>query len=298
MEKECKTGIILKGVGGFYTVLSDGMSFICKARGLFRKQNQTPIVGDNVSFSLNADGETGYLLSIEARKNELIRPMVANIDKLFIVVSASKPAVDLLLVDKLLLCCEKLRIEPVLIINKCDDADAAAIDGIKKEYSLTGYRIYTVSAVTGDGIEALRSELEGSVVCFAGQSAVGKSSLLNALIPGMKLEVGELSRKTERGRHTTRHAELIPIGNGGAVLDTPGFSLLENIECEPEEIKNLYPELRRHVFECRFSGCLHVSEPGCAVKEEIVGRDFDSERYNRYVRLVKEAMENRKHKYE
>lgn len=298
MEKECKTGIILKGVGGFYTVLSNGMSFVCKARGLFRKQNQTPIVGDNVSFSLNADGETGYLLSIEARKNELIRPMVANIDKLFIVVSASKPAVDLLLVDKLLLCCEKLRIEPVLIINKCDDADAAAIDGIRKEYSLTGYRIYTVSAVTGDGIEALRSELEGSVVCFAGQSAVGKSSLLNALIPGMKLEVGELSRKTERGRHTTRHAELIPIGNGGAVLDTPGFSLLENIECEPEEIKNLYPELRRHVFECRFSGCLHISEPGCAVKEEIVGRDFDSERYNRYVRLVKEAMENRKHKYE
>ena len=298
MEKECKTGIILKGVGGFYTVLSDGMSFVCKARGLFRKQNQTPIVGDNVSFSLNADGETGYLLSIEARKNELIRPMVANIDKLFIVVSASKPAVDLLLVDKLLLCCEKLRIEPVLIINKCDDADAASIDGIRKEYSLTGYRIYTVSAVTGDGIEALRSELQGSVVCFAGQSAVGKSSLLNALIPGMKLEVGELSRKTERGRHTTRHAELIPIGNGGAVLDTPGFSLLENIECEPEEIKNLYPELRRHVFECRFSGCLHISEPGCAVKEEIVGRDFDSERYNRYVRLVKEAMENRKHKYE
>ena len=298
MEKECKTGIILKGVGGFYTVLSDGTSFVCKARGLFRKQNQTPIVGDNVSFSLNADGETGYLLSIEARKNELIRPMVANIDKLFIVVSASKPAVDLLLVDKLLLCCEKLRIEPVLIINKCDDADAASIDGIRKEYSLTGYRIYTVSAVTGDGIEALRSELEGSVVCFAGQSAVGKSSLLNALIPGMKLEVGELSRKTERGRHTTRHAELIPIGNGGAVLDTPGFSLLENIECEPEEIKNLYPELRRHVFECRFSGCLHISEPGCAVKEEIVGRDFDSERYNRYVRLVKEAMENRKHKYE
>lgn len=298
MEKECKTGIILKGVGGFYTVLSNGMSFVCKARGLFRKQNQTPIVGDNVSFSLNADGETGYLLSIEARKNELIRPMVANIDKLFIVVSASKPAVDLLLVDKLLLCCEKLRIEPVLIINKCDDADAASIDGIRKEYSLTGYRIYTVSAVTGDGIEALRSELQGSVVCFAGQSAVGKSSLLNALIPGMKLEVGELSRKTERGRHTTRHAELIPIGNGGAVLDTPGFSLLENIECEPEEIKNLYPELRRHVFECRFSGCLHISEPGCAVKEEIVGRDFDSERYNRYVRLVKEAMENRKHKYE
>ena len=298
MEKECKTGIILKGVGGFYTVLSYGMSFVCKARGLFRKQNQTPIVGDNVSFSLNADGETGYLLSIEARKNELIRPMVANIDKLFIVVSASKPAVDLLLVDKLLLCCEKLRIEPVLIINKCDDADAASIDGIRKEYSLTGYRIYTVSAVTGDGIEALRSELQGSVVCFAGQSAVGKSSLLNALIPGMKLEVGELSRKTERGRHTTRHAELIPIGNGGAVLDTPGFSLLENIECEPEEIKNLYPELRRHVFECRFSGCLHISEPGCAVKEEIVGRDFDSERYNRYVRLVKEAMENRKHKYE
>lgn len=298
METKCKTGVILKGVGGFYTVMSDEGCFVCKARGLFRKQKQTPIVGDNVSFSLNADGKTGYILNIEARKNELVRPMVANIDKLFIVVSASKPAADLLLVDKLLLCCEKFRIEPVIIINKCDDADAASIDGILREYSLTGYGIYAVSAATGYGIEALGNELECSVVCFAGQSAVGKSSLLNALIPGMKLEVGELSRKTERGRHTTRHAELIPIGSGGAVLDTPGFSLLENVECKPEEIKNLYPELRRHVFECRFSGCLHISEPGCAVKEEIVGRDFSRERYNRYVRLVKEAEENKKHKYE
>lgn len=292
-------GIILKGVGGFYTVLADGVSYVCKARGLFRKQHLVPIVGDRVDFSLNADGKTGYLLSINERKNALPRPAVANIDKLFIVIAASKPEPDLLLVDKLLLCCEKYAIEPIIVINKCDTAQEEIISAIAEEYRLTGYKLYRTSAVTDLGIDALRNEIYNSVVCFAGQSAVGKSSLLNALLPGMELAVGELSRKTERGRHTTRHAELIPIiDNGGAVLDTPGFSLLDSVDCEPEEIKNLYPELRRHAFECRFSSCLHISEPGCVVKTELLGNGINPERYNRYVRLVLDAAENKKHRYE
>lgn len=298
MDKPKYIGTILKGIGGFYTVISENGTFVCKARGLFRKQHKTPIVGDRVEFSLNQDGESGYLLDIIERRNELVRPSVANIEKLFIVVAASKPAPDLLLVDKLLICCEKLGIKPIIIINKCDDADAASVEAIAKEYELTEYTIYRVSAETHEGIDALRHEIENSIVCFAGQSAVGKSSLLNALIPDISLEVGELSRKTERGRHTTRHAELIPIDGGGAVLDTPGFSLLEIADCEPEEIKNLYPELRRHSFECRFSGCLHITEPGCCVKNEILDRDFNKERYNRYVRLVNEAIEIRRHKYD
>ncbi len=298
MDKEIKNGIILKGVGGFYTVLSEGMDYVCKARGLFRKQHIIPTVGDRVEFSLNADGKTGYLLNLCERRNELVRPAVANIDKLFIVIAASKPVADLLLVDKLLICCERLSIEPVIIINKCDMASVDEINAILDEYRLTDYKLYCVSAASGTGIAELRGELDSSIVCFAGQSAVGKSSLLNALIPGMQLEVGALSRKTERGRHTTRHAELIPVVSGGAVLDTPGFSLLDGIDCEPEVIKNFYPELRRHAFECRFSGCLHITEPGCVVKTELLGKEFNEERYKRYVRLVNDAIENKKHKYE
>lgn len=290
-------GIILKGVGGFYTVLADGVSYVCKARGLFRKQHLVPMVGDRVDFSLNADGKTGYLLSINERKNALPRPAVANIDKLFIVIAASKPEPDLLLVDKLLLCCEKYAIEPIIVINKCDTAQTETISGIAEEYRPTGYKLYRASAATNFGIDALRNEIYNSVVCFAGQSAVGKSSLLNALLPGMEVAVGELSRKTERGRHTTRHAELIPI-NGGAVLDTPGFSLLDSVDCEPEEIKNFYPELRQHAFECRFSSCLHISEPGCVVKTKLLNNGINPERYSRYVRLVLDAAENKKHRYE
>ncbi len=298
MENQNLTGVIVKGVGGFYTVLSGKRSYVCKARGLFRKQSKTPIVGDRVEFALNANDSNGYLLKILERKNELVRPAVANIDMLLIVVSATKPAADLLLVDKLLLCCEKLCITPCIVINKCDEASDVEINSIYNEYKLTGYPIHCVSAKSGLGLDTLRSEVCGAVVCFAGQSAVGKSSLLNALFPGLELQVGELSRKTERGRHTTRHAELIPTSGGGAVLDTPGFSLIESINCEPEEIKNLYPELRRHEFECRFSGCLHVTEPGCVVKHDILGKDFNNNRYLRYVRLVNEAIELRRHKYD
>ncbi|MCH5278711.1 MAG: ribosome small subunit-dependent GTPase A [Christensenellaceae bacterium] len=290
-------GIIIKGIGGFYSVLTDdGNTYVCKARGLFRKQQKTPVIGDWVEF--DHDEESGYLIAILPRRNELVRPAVANIDKLFIVISASRPSADLLLVDKLIICCEKLHIMPIIVINKCDDAPNHESEAIVDEYRLTDYPIYKVSAATGDGLDALKNELRGSIVCLAGQSAVGKSSLLNAIIPGIKLAVGDLSRKTERGRHTTRHAELIPLNGSGAVLDTPGFSLLDSIEVEPEEIKNYYPELRRHKGECRFNGCLHVTEPGCAVKQELLGNGFNKERYSRYVRLVNEAVEIRRHRYD
>ena len=297
LTEETRTGIIIKGIGGFYTVMTaDGENFVCKARGLFRKLGKTPIVGDRVGFSLK--NGTGYLLEIYERKNELIRPSAANIDKLLIVVSAGKPEADLLLADKLLICCEQMNIEPVIIINKCDDDPENHAEQIASEYRPAGYKIYKVSAALGTGMDDIRKELTGCVSCLAGQSAVGKSSIINAVLPGMELKVGSVSRKTEKGRHTTRQVELIPLPQGGALLDTPGFSLLDNITAEPEEIKNYYPELRRHKGECRFTTCTHTAEPGCSVKTELVGREFNENRYLRYVRLVKEAEEKRRHKYD
>ena len=314
-----KNGLIIKGVGGFYFVLAeDGEVSVCKARGLFRKQKLTPVVGDRVEFAQNAekteaasqDGHLtadGYLMKLLPRKNELIRPAVANIDKLLIVVAASRPLPDLLLVDKLLILCEKYGIEPVIAINKCDEAEPGAVENLLAEYTPTGYGIHVVSAETGEGLGALADKLGGAVICLAGQSAVGKSSLLNALLPGAELAVGGLSRKTERGRHTTRHTELIPLPGGGAVLDTPGFSFLDSMELPPEEIRSLYPELRGAEENCRFSGCLHLSEPGCFVKKELIFNEkkapadtqgIHKARYERYVRLVSEAEEHRRHRYD
>lgn len=310
MSESIKKGIIIKGVGGFYTVLSeDGGTCVCKARGLFRKQAITPAVGDRTEYAeqQTPDGKakTGYLMSILPRKNELIRPACANIDRLFIVIAASKPLPDLLLADKLLILAEKHGIEPILIINKCDEAEETAVDSIARQYAPAGYRIHRVSAATGEGLDEVRPYLASGVICLAGQSAVGKSSLLNALLPGAGLKVGSLSEKTERGRHTTRHTELIPLPSGGAVLDTPGFSLLDALELEPEEIRLLYPELRGEEENCRFSGCLHVTEPGCRVKKELIidkntgkTKGIHRERYERYVRLVNEAAEHRRHKYD
>ncbi len=314
MEKEYKTGRIIKGIGGFYTVLlSDGTSCVCKARGLFRKQGVTPLIGDMAEIELNsaqskmdgraADGAaaSGCLSRILPRKNELVRPAVSNIDRLFAVIAASRPQPDLLLIDKLLLLCEKYGIEPIIVINKCDEAEGADIEALRAEYEKTEYPILAVSAETGEGLAELRQRLAGAVICLAGQSAVGKSSLLNALIPGIKLAVGGLSEKTERGRHTTRHTELIPLDEtGGAVLDTPGFSFLETLELDEAEIRLLYPELRGMEEGCRFNGCLHVSEPGCCVKKAMAGKHppIHKNRYERYIRLVNEAIERRKHKYD
>ncbi|MBR4434565.1 MAG: ribosome small subunit-dependent GTPase A [Clostridia bacterium] len=313
MIQETKKGRIIKGVGGFYTVrFEDGTDCVCKARGLFRKKDITPLVGDIVEIEINPRGsrmdgraaegasQTGYISAIMPRKNELIRPAVANIDRLFAVISATRPRPDLLLIDKLMLAAEKYGVEPVLVINKCDGASAGEIAQLKAEYEKTGYRMFAVSAETHEGLDELKKLFLDAVVCFAGQSAVGKSSLLNALIPDIDLAVGGLSEKTERGRHTTRHTQLIPLDGCGAVLDTPGFSFFEAPEIDESEIRFLYPELRGLAENCRFTACLHISEPDCAVKAAMSGDapPMHKNRYERYVRLVNEAKERRRHKYD
>lgn len=287
-----KQGIILKGIGSFYTVLAqDGKEYILKARGKFRNKRIKPLIGDNVIFS---DDTIDDILE---RKNSFIRPAAANITKLMLVLSASVPKADLLLTDKLLLQCEKNNVEPVLILNKWDTCDTDYAENIIKQYEFAGYAIIKASAYNGTGIENIISHIKDNICCFAGQSAVGKSSLLNKIAPQLELETGGLSQKTDRGKHTTRHVELFSV-HGGMVMDTPGFSLLDMADMEPKALAALYPEMRKAAGECRFGECLHVSEPDCRVKELLHNSLISIERYERYKLLLEELKEMRRHKYD
>lgn len=287
-------GLLLKGIGSFYEVLTDaGDTVTCKARGAFRREGLIPTVGDRVGIERQRSG-FAQLCEILPRRNLSIRPAVANIDQLLIVVSASAPAPDWMLVDRLIVAAMRMQVVPVPVLNKIDTADDAVKESFLREYR--AFDTLTVSAVTQEGLDALRERLTGKVSCFAGQSAVGKSSLLNALFPALHLETGRLSEKTERGRHTTRHAELWPYA-GGAVLDTPGFSLFETACLEQDELDACYPEFR-HAAPCRFSGCMHISEPDCGVKPLLLTGELSRERYERYTEIAKEYQYRRKHRYD
>ena len=287
-------GILLKGIGSFYEVLTDAKeSVTCKARGLFRKEHMVPTVGDRVEFMRQPQGYA-LITQILPRKNLLIRPPVANIDRIFLVVSASVPEPDWMLLDEMILEAERLHIEPIPVMNKVD-TDEEPIRQFLTEYS--AFHPICVSAHSGDGLEQLRQLMEGCVSCFAGQSAVGKSSLLNALFSDLHLTVGELSAKTERGKHTTRHAELLPYANG-AVLDTPGFSLWEASPMEQEELNRLYPEFSDAPFPCRYPDCMHDTEPDCGVKELLATGELTMGRYERYLRIAHEHQQRRKHRYD
>ena len=289
------SGRIIKGIGSFYTVMTDEGEFVCKARGKFRKIGTSPVPGDMVTFEVVEDGK-GYLSEILPRKNILVRPAVSNVDKLMIVMAASLPKPDLSLTDKLLVQCEIAGIIPVIILNKCDEQDGEIMDAVLSQYGPCGYTVLSLSAETGEGMEALKAEIKDNICCFAGQSAVGKSSLMNALAPELCLAVGRLSEKTDRGRHTTRHAELWQVC-GGAMLDTPGFSLLDTAELEPADLCKYYPEMREHLGECRFPECVHITEPDCGVKT-LVGSRIHPERYSRYCKFVEELKEKRRHRYD
>ena len=255
-------GRIIRGVGGFYDVLLPNAETVrCKARGRFRNDGITPMVGDLVELSRPATGFAS-MDEILPRANALLRPPVANIDLLVIVLSACVPKPDFLLADKLLVQAMTLKIEPLLVLNKIDAAKQEIADEFLSDYKAFGTLL--VSSRTGEGLDALKNALTGHVSCFAGQSAVGKSSLLNALCPQLSLEIGELAKRTDRGKHTTRQAELWPFPSG-AVLDTPGFSLFEMSELSQEALNACYPEFAWVAGECRFTGCRHNSEPDCAV---------------------------------
>ena len=286
-------GSIIKGVGGFYYVSTDQGVITSKARGAFRKEGITPVVGDRVTLTLHASGYA-QIDAILPRRNLLIRPAVANVDRLLIVISAHLPEPDWLLCDKLIVQAKLNHIEPVLVLNKADEADPSVREAFERDYGL--FPRVVVSARTGKGLHALQDAIRGKICCFAGQSAVGKSSLMNALLPELDLPVGELTRKTDRGRHTTRHAQLWPCF-GGALLDTPGFSLYEPDSFDEQLLLGCYPEFAL-ADPCRFPGCMHRSEPGCGVKALLTDGRLSPARYERYVQIANDFTFRRKHQYD
>jgi len=288
-------GRIVRGVGGFYTVRgAAGAEFTLRARGRFRKDGVTPLVGDRVLFT-PWDGEAhGFLDKILPRRSELARPQAANVTLLVIVI-APEPAPDLLLVDRLLVHAARSGFSSVLCVNKCD-MDGSLFGIIRAQYAGSGVPVLSASALTGDGLSTVRERMLGELCCMAGQSAVGKSTLLNALC-GLSLKTGEVSERNRRGKHTTRHAELLESG-GLSVLDTPGFSLLQLADgIEPETLRDWYPEYRALDGDCRFMPCLHDREPGCAVLDAVADGLLDARRHERYQTLLQEVREAWKGRY-
>ena len=290
------TGSIMQGIGSFYTVLcdEDAQRYTLRAQKKLRRQGLTPMVGDRVRFTPGQGEEDGWLEEILPRRSQLVRPSVANVDTLMLVM-ASVPQPDMLLCDKLIVRAGRGNMTPALCVNKIDLGDSLARE-IEREYRGTALQVFGVSARTGEGIETLREAMRGKVTCLAGQSAVGKSSLLNALF-GLSLETGGLSRKTDRGRHTTRRAEMLEV-DGMMVLDTPGFSLLEiEGDLEPQAFAELYPEYNARAEGCRFQPCLHDREPGCAVHAAVDAGELGRARWERYRELLGEVRENWKGRY-
>lgn len=287
-------GRIMIGLCGYYDVLlDDGRLVQTVARGKFRKAKMKPLAGDLVVVEQNEErqGTFGCIDEILPRKNAFIRPPVANIDRVIVVLSASVPQADLMLVDRLLVQAVRANVSPVICVSKCDEADEDFLRTIEDDYRVFD-RFFT-SSETGRGVEEFRACLESGVCAVAGQSGVGKSSLLNAACPDFSLEVGNLSRKVERGKHTTRASMLLPLAGGGFVVDTPGFSLMETELMDPSELKAAYPEFNGMDDFCRFGAdCLHAGEPGCAAAQALAPG-----RAQRYRALLDEARERWKRRY-
>lgn len=287
-------GKIIKALSGFYYCLSNDQVIQCRGRGVFRKNKVTPLVGDEVVFE--AENETdGYILEVKDRKNELIRPPIANVDQAFLVFSAVEPDFSTALLDRFLVLVEFNQIQPIIIISKLDLTSSNERDSIEKyasDYRKAGYRVILTSSETDDGVEEVLSCINGNISVFAGQSGVGKSSLLNALKPELELKTNDISTHLGRGKHTTRHVELIHIGNG-LVADTPGFSSLEFTDVELEDLNYCFPEIEEKSKECKFRGCLHVSEPKCMVKAAMEIGEIPSYRYKHYIEFLQEIKERK-----
>lgn len=289
-------GVIVKGVGGLYYARGeDGGTHVLRARGIFRRRHITPMVGDRVRFTPGQGEEHGWVEEILPRESQLVRPPVANV-RYLVIVLAPAPAPDYLLIDTLIAMALRQGIRPALVVNKCD-LDGGTYEAVRSDYAGLGAPLLAVSALSGQEMDGLRSLLASGVCCLAGQSGVGKSTLLCAAT-GLRLQTGEISQKIHRGRHTTRHAELLFSGEY-RVLDTPGFSLLELWEgLEPIRLKEYYPEFAPYEGQCRFSPCYHLSEPGCAVLKAARSGEISQARLERYHLLLKKAQEAWRNRYD
>lgn len=281
MEEKYIDGIIIKGIGGFYYVKTEAGIIECHARGKFRKNSLSPIVGDKVTVLVNSE-TTGSIFSIHERKNFLVRPGVANVDSIILVSATRSPLPDFFLTDKLLVIAESKGIKGYICLNKTDLAENDDILKFKSTYEKAGYSVICLCAKTGEGFEELKDIIYGKTVAFAGLSGVGKSSIISRLTE-IELETGSVSR-IERGKHTTRHVELMSACEG-YVFDTPGFSRLEADELRAENLWQYFPEIQKHQFSCKFRTCNHVGEPGCNVLSAVEANEIAQSRYDSYLSL-------------
>ena len=290
-------GKIIKGIAGFYYVQTENAGlYECKAKGIFRKEKVKPLVGDNVSISVIDEVEKkGNIDEILQRHNSLIRPAVANIDQVLVIFAASRPAPNLNLLDRFLVSMEKQGVSSVICFNKQDTVSEEEREHLKQIYENSGYPVFFTSALQKEGIEAVREMLQGKTTAVAGPSGVGKSSLVNLIVPEAQMQTGEISSKIDRGKHTTRHSEILPIGKGTFICDTPGFSSLAVWDMEKEELKSYFQEFAPYEGECRFLGCTHTHEPDCAVKHALEQKKISRERYSNYLEMYGELKEKRKY---
>ena len=283
-------GKIIKGIGGFYYVDTENGLYECRARGIFRKNKITPLVGDRVGISVvDEENKKGVVEEIEERDTELVRPPIANVDKALIVFAIKNPSPNLSLLDRFIVLAEKENLEIVIVFTKVDlDTDGELLQELKSIYEISGYKVIPVSNKLKLNIDKIKEELKENTVVFAGPSGVGKSSLLNEVDKNFELKTGEVSDKIKRGKHTTRHAELLKLECGGMVADTPGFSSLTLDDIDESELKEYFIEFDNH-DECRFGfRCIHENEPNCSVKEAVENGSISKKRYDSYIQLLNE----------
>lgn len=291
MTKQNVRGRIIKSLGGFYYVADNeqkGNIIECRARGAFRQQNVKPCVGDWAQVELTPQGK-GYVVEIEERKNSLVRPPLANLDQLVLVVSIADPAPNAFVLDKLIAIAEYQEIEPIIVITKCDLADPEEFAQI---YRKAGFTVLETKSLQHEGIESVMEILKDKTSAFCGNSGAGKSTLLNAIDPRLSLDTGDISQKLGRGRHTTRHVELYELPSGGFVADTPGFSAVDLEKFQiilKDELAGCFREMRQYEGKCRFRGCSHTKEAGCAVLEAVKNGEISQSRHQSYLNLYELA---------
>lgn len=292
-------GKIVKGIAGFYYVHVNGKGvYECKAKGIFRKDNIKPLVGDDVEIEITdaADYE-GNITKILPRRNSLIRPAVSNIDQALVIFAMTKPEPNYNLLDRFLIMMRRQGLDCIICFNKRDIANAKERTAISEIYENSGCRVLFVSALKKEGIEDISRVLQGKTTAVAGPSGVGKSSVINCLQKNKTMETGAISEKIERGRHTTRHSELLTISDNTYIMDTPGFSSLSLFDMEKEELKNYYLEFAPYEDKCKFLTCAHIHEPVCGVKDALASGRIHQVRYDNYVAFYEELKEKEKRKY-
>lgn len=290
-------GKIMKGIAGFYYVYAEnGNVYECKAKGIFRKDNIKPLVGDDVEISvLDEEKKEGSISVILPRKNQLVRPAVANVDQAFVIFAMEDPKPNFMLLDRFLIMMEREGVPALICFNKKDLGEERQAQEWKQIYEKCGYRVLLTSTKSNEGVEEIRKALRGKTTVVAGPSGVGKSSVTNCVQDGIFMETGEISRKLKRGKHTTRHSQIIPVGKDTFLVDTPGFSSLYLADMEEQELKNYFPEFGEFAPSCRFLECRHLKEPDCAVKAALERGEISRLRYENYLGLYQELKEKRRY---